>query len=455
MMAKLTSETQPFRHGSAEAQRLRTFLQYATFSAIVGALLVLLLAAIYSDFGLLCMAMVLMCHVGSLLWAWRRLNEGRLQVAALAICFCLWTLATFVALFVDVPLLDSSSLLVLSVMVVLPYVDRRSLHSLISATTLLAVVVTPLALLANRSDFLPFSLRGQVIPGWLLSAIIIVIVPTIIGLILLLLWQYGTHLAESLARTQEANQALRESERQLEARVQDLQESRRRIVNVQEGVRREIASYLHGRVQGRLLVLKARLQELVGQIGPPSGDASQVVEEVACHLDHIIQRELSGLSHRLYPSIVRRGLVPALQSLGDQFDATLDVDMELDERLVRQERTAHDLIAEPVRLAAYRVAEEAMGNVVKHARAGRVTIRVVALSTGGLQLIVEDDGQGFNVGATAGGLGLAAMHDYAGAVGGECMVRSHPGKGTRVIATLPFAGSSRSSPSPIAMGEVR
>jgi signal transduction histidine kinase len=311
---------------------------------------------------------------------------------------------------------------------------------LINATTLLAVVLTPLALLTNRSDLMPFSLRGQVIPDWLLSAIIIMIVPTIIGLILLLLWQYGTHLAESLTRTQEANQALRESERQLEARVRDLQESRGRIVNVQEGVRREIASYLHGRVQGRLLVLKARLQELLGEMGPSSGEPAQVLEEVVGHLDHIIQQEISGLSRRLYPSIVRRGLVPALQSLGDQFDATLDLDMELDEQLVRQERTARDLIAEPVRLAAYRVAEEAMGNVVKHAGAGRVTIRLEALSTGGLQLTVEDDGEGFDVGATSGGLGLAAMHDYAGAVGGECVVRSHPGKGTRVIATLPFLG---------------
>lgn len=229
------------------------------------------------------------------------------------------------------------------------------------------------------------------------------------------------------------------------ARTEELQRSRQRIIAAQEGLRRDIAIHLHGRVQGKLLALKGRLQQLVEGASPFS-EATEPLREVVDHMDQVIQQELSVLSHRLYPSILRRGLVPALQSLGDQLEAALAVEMVLDEELMQRERANPNLVPEQVRLAAYRIAEEALTNVVKHAKATRITVRLDLSSDGRLRLTVGDNGQGFDVEGVPGGLGMAVMQDYAEVEGGWCIIDSAPGKGTKVTATLPLAGPDAGHP---------
>ncbi|MFQ6027656.1 MAG: HAMP domain-containing protein [Dehalococcoidia bacterium] len=225
--------------------------------------------------------------------------------------------------------------------------------------------------------------------------------------------------------------------RELQVKVQDLQESRARIVSAQEGVRRDIAGHLHGRVQGNLLVLKGQIQTLL----PDNrlwAEAKQLLEEVVSQLDRIIRDELSGLSRRLYPSILRRGLVPALQSLGDQYEAALQIEVDLDEKLVQQERADRNLVPEPVRLAAYRIAEEALANVVKHAQASTANLRLSFPTEGSLSLAIIDNGQGYDVSQISAGLGMTAIQDYARAVGGEARTASAAGQGTEIRAELPL-----------------
>ena len=255
----------------------------------------------------------------------------------------------------------------------------------------------------------------------------------------------GEEFNRMTSQLRETIDSLNETAEELQAKVQELQDSRARIVVIQERVRREIAAHLHGRVQGALLVLKSRLQEIVGGISSQP-EASRMLQGVVDDLEELNMREISGLSRRLYPAMLRQGLVPALQSLGDQFEPTLTVELELDESLMRQERNNRNLLPEPVRMAAYRIAEETMTNVIKHAKATQVTIRLDWSSSGELHLVLEDNGQGFDVEAAGGGLGLSAMQDYAGAVGGECVVWSSPGKGTGVTAILPLTGDSGSPP---------
>ena len=151
----------------------------------------------------------------------------------------------------------------------------------------------------------------------------------------------------------------------------------------------------------------------------------------------MLQKDIRDITHELYPSILRHGLVPALQSLGDSFEDTLTIAIEPGEELVRQEREDRRLVPEQVRLAAYRIVEEALGNVVKHAKASRVAIRPELTSEGRLRLTVQDNGCGFDVNATSAGLGMTAMRDYAEAAGGTRLVQSTLGLGTEVIATLP------------------
>ena len=114
------------------------------------------------------------------------------------------------------------------------------------------------------------------------------------------------------------------------------------------------------------------------------------------------------------------------------------VRLELEEGLREQERSDHNLVPERVRLAAYRIVEEALSNVVKHAQATRVTIAVDTPAEGQIRLRVQDDGEGFDVDKLGDGLGLMGIRDYVEVGGGDLSIRSAPGDGTEVTATLPL-----------------
>jgi len=222
----------------------------------------------------------------------------------------------------------------------------------------------------------------------------------------------------------------------LATRAEDLQRSRQRIVGVQESLRKEIAKDLHGTVQNRLIVLSHRLIEL--QQRTSQGELAAELGDIHENLDELLENHVRPISRRLFPSILRRGLIPALQSLSDHFEVILDIDLRLDEEIVQQERGNHGLIAEQTRLAVYRIAEEAFTNVVKHAKTAKVVVELKRASSKRLKLTVKDNGHGFNMATTSGGLGIAIMQDYATMIGGTCVVHSVSGKGTEVTAVLPL-----------------
>jgi len=227
------------------------------------------------------------------------------------------------------------------------------------------------------------------------------------------------------------------------ARAEELQLSRQRMLAVQESVRRDIAQQIHGSVQNRLIILLHRLSELE-QAAP--GDLARDLGDLRQKLLDLLESEVRSISHRLYPSILRRGLVVALQSLGDQFEAAMDVEMKLDRDLARRERTAPATIVEQVKLAAYRIAEEALTNAAKHAKASKVTVELRPAADGWLELTVKNDGHGFSMKRDAVGLGILMMQDYAEVAGGSCVISSSPREGTVVKASLPLAGPAAGSP---------
>ena len=221
-------------------------------------------------------------------------------------------------------------------------------------------------------------------------------------------------------------------------KVGELQRSRQRVIAVHERVRRDIAAQLHDGVQEKLLILKGHLQELLKGISSAS-ETARLLSEVIDGLNQVIERQVGALSRQLYPSTLSHGLVPTFQSFGDQFEAALAIEIELDEELMRQEKADRNPVPEQVGLAVYRIAEEALTNVVKHAKASKVTVRLDPPREGWLRLTVRDDGQGFDVESTPRGLGMPTMQDYAGAADGECVVHSAPGVGTEVTAVLPLS----------------
>jgi len=219
------------------------------------------------------------------------------------------------------------------------------------------------------------------------------------------------------------------------ARAEELQCSRQRLIAAQENVRQEVSARLHDGVREELLVLRSRLQELLkGATSAPA--ANGVLSEVIGGLSRVIEQQVAVLSRRLYPSALGRGLVPAFLSFADQFNGAPAIEVELDEELVKQEKAGRNSIPDQVKLAVYRIAEEALSNAVKFAKAGKIAVRLDASREGWLRLTVRDDGRGFDTGHAPVGLGLATMQDYADAMGGQCAVHGAPGMGTEVAAVF-------------------
>lgn len=244
-----------------------------------------------------------------------------------------------------------------------------------------------------------------------------------------------TDLSTEINLRQQAQRELAEQAAAL-ARADEMQRSRQRIVSAQESLRKEIAQQLHGSVQNRLIFLVLRLKQLEAT-AEPKGVALELTD-LREKFEELLEQEIRSIVHQLYPYILRRGFVPALQSMGDQIESVILIEMDLDQELVRKERADRSLIPEQAKLAAYRIAEEALTNVVKHANASKVSVRLETPFGGWFRLTVQDDGQAFAVEESLEGMGIVGMRDYAEAIGGECVILGAPGKGTRVTATLPL-----------------
>ena len=232
-------------------------------------------------------------------------------------------------------------------------------------------------------------------------------------------------------------EALRDQYRRLlqrlEANEREFRRLGRAVWAVQEDERRKLARELHDGVGQNLTALKHRLSQLLD--GLPADAAAlrqRLAAAVALCGDSL--EDTRQLSRLLRPPILDDlGLEPALQWLARSIDAhgTMRVVTEL-EPLPPLDGELQTLL--------FRVAQEALNNASKHARAGSVLLRLVARGRE-LHLQVIDDGVGCEVESAlrAGGSGLGGMRERLRLYGGRLELRSAPGQGTRLRAVVPLA----------------
>lgn len=168
-------------------------------------------------------------------------------------------------------------------------------------------------------------------------------------------------------------------------------------------------------------------------------DAADRAEKIASAAEQTVDRlesqinELSRLINDLRPAPLERlGLAGALQVLaeesGSRGDFGVSVDLDLDGELsAEQERVV------------YRLAQEALNNVVKHSAAANATL-LAKLDGDSVRIVVGDDGAGFDTSAGSAGRGLVGMRERVALLGGEIEVSSTPGEGTEMAARLPISG---------------
>jgi len=221
-----------------------------------------------------------------------------------------------------------------------------------------------------------------------------------------------------------------------QARSEELQRSRQRIVAASESLRRDVAGHLHGSVQNRLIAVMERVTETKRM--PGVDEMKNSTKDVHRQISDLVENDLRLIAQQLYPAILRRGIAPAFRSLADRYDGVLAIKVEIDERFERSERLRDVVMADQVRLAAFRIAEEALVNAARHSGASQVELTLQQDGDGVIVVTVADDGVGFDVGDGDRGLGLGTMADYSDVANVQLIIDSTIGEGTKVEATLPI-----------------
>jgi two-component system, NarL family, sensor histidine kinase FusK len=222
----------------------------------------------------------------------------------------------------------------------------------------------------------------------------------------------------------------------------DLRRSTEKAIAAEERVRAEIAEFLHSRVQNRLLLAWNRLGTCRQLWSRQPEEAQALLAQVHQELDEIREQDVRQASYLLHPSFIREGLIPAVYGLAERFEGQLHVTVEVDPALAPWDGLIRNRLPEALRLAAFRIIEEALGNVVRHAQATAAHVILSLERHSGLLISVGDDGRGFDVDGVRHGLGLASLESRVTQLGGSWQITSLPGKGTTVSVSLPVPPTS-------------
>ena len=211
---------------------------------------------------------------------------------------------------------------------------------------------------------------------------------------------------------------------ELQATIDDLRASRRRLVQAQDAERQRIERNLHDGAQQQLVALRIQLGLLDAVAGDPAEvreAAGQLRDGLAAALD-----DLRALARGIYPPLLAdQGLAAALEAQARRAALPVTVTTDGVGRYARETEAA-----------VYFCILEALQNTAKYA--GAATASVVLADGGGqLEFTVTDDGAGFDVAAAVDGTGLQGMNDRLAAVGGTLRIASATGQGTTVSGRLP------------------
>ena len=193
-----------------------------------------------------------------------------------------------------------------------------------------------------------------------------------------------------------------------------------------EEERKHIARELHDETGQVLIGLKLRLQVLSGLLNEDQQSAKQELDLLRAQVNDATA-QLKDLAKRLRP--------PTLDELG--FEATIrQLLAEFRKQVHFQLDFAYDespqlAISSDGKIALYRIVQESLTNIIKHAHASHVTIRFFEES-GVHKMIISDDGTGFEIDQSTSGLGLIGMHERIKMLGGQLSIRSKPGLGTTI-----------------------
>jgi signal transduction histidine kinase len=210
--------------------------------------------------------------------------------------------------------------------------------------------------------------------------------------------------------------------------IEELRESRRRIVTAQDERAKALERNLHDGAQQQLVALSVKQRLAENLVGSDPEKARLMLAEIQTDTQAALEN-LRDLARGIYPPLLAdQGLRAALTAQARKAAVPVEVRGDSEARY-----------AQEIEAAVYFCCLEALQNVAKYANAHGATIRL-SVDGGWLRFEVEDDGSGFDPNATRFGTGLQGMADRLEAVGGSLKVRSETGRGTTVVGRVPAAG---------------
>jgi two-component system, NarL family, sensor histidine kinase DevS len=202
----------------------------------------------------------------------------------------------------------------------------------------------------------------------------------------------------------------------------------RRVVSAQELERERLARELHDETGQALTSILLGLKSV--EDAKSASEASAATGELRALVVTTLQ-DVRRLAVELRPKALDDfGLVSALERLVETFHEQTGIEVDLEPRL------GEDRLPSDVETTLYRITQEALTNVVKHAQAKHVSI-VLTRRNGSVSAVIEDDGRGFSTVSDGDGLGLLGMRERIALVGGRLEVESSPGSGTTLSIEVP------------------
>ena len=217
------------------------------------------------------------------------------------------------------------------------------------------------------------------------------------------------------------------------------EESRRslmkQLISAEADERRRVARELHDETGQSLTALLVGLRAIAGMTGRPE------VREAAMRLRDVAAQtidDVGRLARGLHPAVLDdKGLGPATRRYTDDYARLHGIPVELSGGVVDAPR-----LPQLTAGTMYRIIQETLTNIARHANAGRVSLRL-ARNAAALELRISDDGVGFDVASmkhsSSRGIGLRGMGERVALLGGTLHIESHPGRGTDIRVSLPLA----------------
>ena len=228
-------------------------------------------------------------------------------------------------------------------------------------------------------------------------------------------------------------QVLEQSVLLLGKKREELESLTGKLIEAQEEECKRIARELHDDFNQRLAALSVELESMERTPIDPPGPVARQLAAMRAQVGHLSD-DLHDLAYRLHPSLLEHvGLEVALRDHVAEFTKRTGLPVTFDAREVPA------MLSQEIATNLFRVMQESLQNVSKHAQATRVTVRLSG-SSNGVGLSVRDNGKGFDLeskNARVKGLGLVSMQERARGLGGFLRIHSLPSNGTKVCAWIP------------------